>query len=178
MSRMIEYEWNVGTVTKLALSAMRIYLGCWMIVTGTSYWLTEFGLPSIFPHLVRNTPLSSQLLVTLMEVGLYDVVKTWEIIGGLMLVFNRFVPLGLIICLPISGVVWYNAIILNHRFDRLFSPTYMGVMCFYMNILVMLAYVKYYAPLLLPKTSMGSIKDFGKIFDALQGKSPVAEKGE
>ena len=158
MSRMIEYEWNVGTVTKLALSAMRIYLGCWMIVTGTSYWLTEFGLPSIFPHLVRNTPLSSQLLVTLMEVGLYDVVKTWEIIGGLMLVFNRFVPLGLIICLPITFIVWYNAIILNERYGHLFNPTHMGAMCFYMNILVMVGYARYYAPLVVTRAKMGSVK--------------------
>lgn len=178
MSRMIEYEWNLGTIVKLVLSAMRLYLGGWMIMSGTSYWLTQLGLPTIFPQPVGNTPLSSQMLVTMIEVGLFDVVKTCEIVGGLMLVFNRFVPLGLIICLPISGVVWYNAIILNHRFDRLFSPTYMGVMCFYMNILVMLAYVKYYAPLLVPKTSMGGIKDFGKLFDALRGKSPVVEKGE
>lgn len=175
MSRLIEYDWNIGTITKLIVSVMRLYLGAWMIMSGTSYWLTQFGLPTIFPQPVGNTPLSSQMLVTMIEVGLFDVVKTCEIVGGLMLLFNRFVPLGLIICLPISAVVWYNAIILNHRVDRLFNPTYMGVMCFYMNILVMLAYVKYYAPLLLPKTTMGGFNDFGHLFAALRGRSPINE---
>ncbi len=160
MNKTIEYGWNVSTFTKIALTLMRLYLGGWMITSGTSYWLTQLGLPTIFPQPVGNTPLSSQMLVTMIEVGLFDVVKTLEIVGGLMLVFNFCVPLGLVICLPISAVVWYNAIILNGRTDRLFSPTYMGVMCFYMNIIVMLGYIRYYIPMLTMRTSIGSLKDF------------------
>ena len=159
MNKTIEYNWNFPTFVKITLTLMRLYLGAWMIMSGTSYWLTAFGLPAIFPQPVGNTPLSSQMLVTMIEVGLFDVVKICEIVGGLMLVFNRFVPLGLAICLPISAVVWYNAIILNGRTDRLFNPTYMGVMCLYLNILVMLGYIRYYLPMLSMHSSIGKLGD-------------------
>lgn len=166
MSKVISYDWNLGTIVKLILTAGRLYLGGWMLISGTSYWLTQMGLQPIFPQPVGNSPLSSQMLVTMIEVGLFDIVKTLEIVCGLMLIFNRFVPLGLVIALPISGVVWYNAIILNGRLDRLFSPTYMGVMCFYISIVLMFAYLRFYAPLLTWKAKMGSPKDIKLLVEA------------
>lgn len=168
MSKEISYDWNLGTIVKLILTAGRLYLGGWMIMSGTSYWLTQMGLPTIFPQPVGNTPLSSQMLVTFIEVGLFDIVKTVEILCGLMLVFNRMVPLGLICATVISAVVWYNAIILNGRYDRLFSPTYMGVMCFYISVVLMFGYLRFYAPLLTWKAKMGSPKDAKLLLDALK----------
>jgi len=106
------------------------------------------------------------MLVTMIEVGLFDIVKTLEIVCGLMLIFNRFVPLGLLIAMPISGVVWYNAIILNGRYDRLFNPTYMGVMCFYISIALMFAYLRFYAPLLTWKAKMSGLGDVKKLVEA------------
>jgi len=166
MSKEITYEWSLGTIVKILLSLGRLYLGGWMLVSGTSYWLTQAGLPPIFPQPVGNTPLSSQMLVTMIEVGLFDIVKTLEIVCGLMLIFNRFVPLGLLIAMPISGVVWYNAIILNGRYDRLFNPTYMGVMCFYISIALMFAYLRFYAPLLTWKAKMSGLGDVKKLVEA------------
>lgn len=166
MSKEISYDWSLSTSVKVILSGCRLYLGGWMLASGSSYWMTQLGLPPIFPQPVGNTPLSSQMLVTMIEVGLFDIVKTLEIVCGLMLIFNRFVPLGLVIAMPISAVVWYNAIILNGRFDRLLSPTYMGVMCFYLSIILMLAYLRFYAPLLTYKAKMGSLKDAKLMVDA------------
>jgi hypothetical protein len=168
MSKVVNYDWNLATIVKLVLTFGRLYLGGWMLASGTSYWLTQAGLPPIFPQPVGNTPLSSQMLVTMIEVGLFDIVKTLEIVCGLMLVFNRMVPLGLVIALPISAVVWYNAIILNGRTDRLFSPTYMGVMCTYISIALMFAYLRFYAPLLTWKAKMGHISDIKLIGEALK----------
>ena len=67
MSKEISYDWNLGTIVKLILTAGRLYLGGWMIISGSSYWLTQMGLPTIFPQPVGNTPLSSQMLVTMIE---------------------------------------------------------------------------------------------------------------
>ncbi|AXV17525.1 DoxX family protein (plasmid) [Neorhizobium sp. SOG26] len=166
MSKEITYSWNLATAVKILLTLGRLYLGGWMLTSGTSYWLTQAGLPTIFPQPVGNTPLSSQMLVTMIEVGLFDIVKTLEIVCGLMLIFNRFVPLGLVIAMPISAVVWYNAIVLNGRYDRLFSPTYMGVMCFYLSIVLMLAYLRFYAPLLTWKAKMGGLGDVKELIKA------------
>ncbi|MCB5203769.1 hypothetical protein LH464_14950 [Neorhizobium sp. T786] len=166
MSKEITYNWSVGTIVKILLSLGRLYIGGWMLVSGASYWLTQAGLPAIFPQPVGNTPLSSQMLITMIEVGLFDIVKTLEIVCGLMLIFNRFVPLGLLIAMPISAIVWYNAIILNGRTDRLFNPTYMGVMCFYISVALMLAYLRFYAPLLTWKAKMGGFGDARKLVEA------------
>lgn len=168
MSKQINYDWNFNTIVKILLVLGRVYLGGWMIASGSSYWLTQFGLHPIFPQPVGNTPLSSQMLVTMIEVGLFHVVKIAEIICGLMLIFNRMVPLGVAISLPISGVVWFNAIILNHRFDKLFDPTYMGVMCFYLSIILLFPYIRFFAPLFTWKAKMGHISDLKHVVEALK----------
>lgn len=167
MNKQISFDYSFGTLVKIVLHFFRLYLGGWMIISGTSYWLTQAGLPTIFPQPVGNMPLSSQMLVTMIEVGLFDVVKTLEIVCGVLLMVNRMVPLAVVLALPISGVVWYNAIILNLRTDRLFSPTYMGVMCFYMSIFLALGYIRYFAPLFTWKTKLGKPQDVGLVFKAM-----------
>ena len=167
MNKQISFDLSVGTFVKCILHFFRLYLGAWMIISGTSYWLTQAGWPPVFPQPVGNTLLSSQMLVTMIEVGLFDIVKTLEIVCGVLLMLNRMMPLAIVIALPISGVVWYNAIILNLRFDRLFSPTYMGVMCFYMAIVLAFGYIRHFAPLFTWKTAIGKPSDVGTIFNAM-----------
>ena len=168
MQKTVTVEWNLATLWRIVVHFFRLYLGAWMIMSGTSYWLTQAGLPPIFPQPVGNTPASSQMLVTMIEVGLFDIVKTLEILCGVLLMLNRMVPLGILLALPISGVVWYNAIILNHRVDRLFNPTYMGVMCFYMSIVLALAYIRFFAPLFTWKARAGSPSDVKTVFQAMR----------
>lgn len=176
MNKTISYDLSIGTLCKVILHFFRLYLGAWMIISGGSYWLTQAGLPPIFPQPVGNEPLSSQMLVTMIEVGLFDVVKTLEIVCGVLLMINRMVPLAIVLALPISGVVWYNAIILNHRVDRLFSPTYMGVMCFYMSIALALGYLRYFAPLFTWKAPIGPISDVKTVFEAMGRDDTAAGK--
>lgn len=130
------------------VTCMRLYLGAWMIVSGYSYWAPHFGLMPAFPQPLGTLPLSNQMLVTMIDVGLFDFVKTVEILGGVCLLLGIFAPAATLLLLPVSAVVFYNAILLNLRLDRLFDPTYMGVMCLYMNVLIALGYLRHYLPLL------------------------------
>lgn len=152
-------EWNAATLGQIFISFLRLYLGAWMIVSGTSYWLHQLGYQPIFPQPFGSMPDSNKMLITFVEVGLFDLVKTLEIVGGVLLVCNIFVPLGLIILLPISGMVFYNAIFLNHRYDGIFSLTYMGTACLYMNVVLVLVYIKHYLPMLRMNAGSGSITD-------------------
>lgn len=157
--------WFVG---KLVLTFFRIMLGAWMIVSGTSHLLTVFGFAPIFPQPLGNMHASSVMLVSLLEVGMFDIVKTVELLVGLCLVFNIFVPLALAVAVPVSYMVFHNSIALNMRYDRIFS-TYMAVWCLYMNVILLLAHIRYYLPMLKMRAPMGKLADFKQlpaIFDA------------
>lgn len=155
----VDIAFNAGTLWCAAITLMRLFLGAWMLNSGYSYWAQEFGLPPAFPQPFGTLPASNQMLVTMVEVGLFDVVKTVEVVGGLCLIFGVFVPAATLMLLPVSAVVFYNAVFLNLRTDRLFSPTYMGVSCLYMNIIVVLAYVRYYVPMLSLRSCPGGWSD-------------------
>jgi len=148
--------WFIG---KLVLIFFRIMLGAWMIVSGSSHLLTVFGFPPIFPQPLGNLHPSNVMLVALLEVGMFDLVKTVELVVGLCLVFNIFVPLALAAALPVSYMVFHNSIALNMRYDRIFS-TYMSVWCLYMNVILLLAYIRYYLPMLKMRAPMGKLEDF------------------
>lgn len=151
----VQIALNAGTLSWVVITLMRLFLGAWMLNSGYSYWAQELGLPPAFPQPFGTLPASNQLLVTMVEVGLFDFVKTVEIIGGLCLILGLFVPAATLLLLPVSAVVFYNAIFLNLRTDRLFDPTYMGVSCLYMNVIIALAYVRYYLPMLSLRSAPG-----------------------
>lgn len=148
--------WFLG---KLVLIFFRVMLGAWMIVSGASHLLSVFGYPPIFPQPLGNMHPSNVMLVALLEVGLFDIVKTIELVVGLCLVFNVFVPLALAVALPVSYMVFHNSIALNFRYDRIFS-TYMAVWCLYMNVILLLAHIRYYLPMLKMRAPMGKLEDF------------------
>ncbi len=151
--------WFVG---RLVLTFFRIMLGAWMIVSGASHLLSMFGYPPIFPQPFGTLHASNVMLVSLIEVGLFDIVKTVELVVGICLVFNVFVPLALAAALPVSCMVFHNSIVLNLRYERLFS-TYMAVWCLYMNVILVLAYLRYYLPMLKMHAPMGKAADFRQI---------------
>jgi hypothetical protein len=155
--------WFAGT---LLITFFRTFLGGWMIVGGLNTVLPWFGFSHIFPQPLGTLHLSNVMLVSMLETGLMNYVKVFEVIVGVCLVFNRFVPLALLIGLPIGLVVFYNSIALNYRYERLFS-FYMSVWCVYMNIILCFAYIKYYIPMLRFKTPVGKLEDLkllGTIF--------------
>lgn len=170
----VEITLSAATAWKALVTLVRLFLGAWMVNSGYSYWAQKFGLPPAFPQPLGTLPLSNQMLVTMIEVGLFDFVKTVEIVGGLCLIFGAFVPAATLLLLPVSAIVFFNAVVLNQRTDRLFDVTYMGVSCFYMNIFVALAYFRYYLSLLSFRTTPGSVRDLGRfpeIFDNHAGDS-------
>lgn len=155
----VEIRLSLDMVWTAGVTLMRLFLGAWMVNSGYSYWAQQFGLPPAFPQPLGTLPLSNQMLVTMIEVGLFDFVKTIEIVGGLCLIFGVFVPAAILLLLPVSAIVFYNAVFLNLRTDRLFSPTYMGVSCLYMNVIIALAYIRHYLPMLSLRSSPGSLRD-------------------
>jgi uncharacterized membrane protein YphA (DoxX/SURF4 family) len=158
--------WYIG---KLVLIFFRVMLGAWMIVNGTNHILYMLGLPPINPQPLGTLHWSNVMLVSLIETHLFDLIKICELLTGLCLVFNIFVPLALAIALPISYMVFHNSIFLNYRYDRIFS-TYMAVWCLYMNVILMFAYAKYYVTFCKMHAPMGKMEDL-KLVPSIFDKS-------
>lgn len=156
-----EIEVNLRFVGRLIITFFRVFLGAWMIVSGWNHVGPLLGFPFVFPQPLGNLHLSNVMMVSLIEVGLFDLVKILEVLAGLCLLFNRFVPLAVAASLPVSYIVFHNSIVLNLRYERLFS-TYMSVWCLYMNIILCFAYFKYFLPMLKYKTPMGELSDLKK----------------
>ncbi len=96
----------------------------------------------------------------MIEAGLFDCVKAIEIIGGLMLITGRFTPLALAMLVPVSAIVFYNGGIISGGLDRLF---YMGTHAFYLNIILILAYIRYYLPMMAYHSDLGTLDDLKKL---------------
>lgn len=148
------------TPGELLLAIARLQLGAWMIVNGLNHWLP------IFPQPLGSTPLAQQLLVALIESNLFSLVKLIEVAGGVLLIFNLYVPLALVMLLPVSIVVFYFDAVLQLRWNRVL---YMGVLCMYLNIILLFAYLRYYFPMLTPTSHIGSWADLKRLPAALRG---------
>ena len=142
-------------ISRLVLTVMRLYLGAWMVVNGLNHWVP------IFPQPFGGSPLSQLFITSLVDTGLFGFAKALEVIGGLMLILDIFTPLGLALLLPVSGMVYFNAAYLQGRWFRVWGDNglYMGTGCFFMNIILMLVYVRYYLPMLSMKSTMGPLRD-------------------
>jgi len=150
----------MNSLINIVLVAARILLGAWMIINGLNHWLP------IFPQPLGSNPYSNALMVTLIETGLFDLVKFIELIGGVLLILNRFVPLSLVALLPVSAIVYYNATTLQGKWDYIF---YMGTGCMYLNLLVMCGYLKHYLPMMRVDAEMGGLDEFRRLPDIFKG---------
>jgi hypothetical protein len=158
---------DIRFIGRLIITFFRLMLGAWMIVSGWNHVGPLLGFPYVFPQPLGNFHLSSVMLVSLIEVGLFDLVKIVEVLAGLCLMFNRFVPLAVAVSLPVSYMVFHNSIVLNLRYERLFS-TYMSVWCLYMNVILCLAYFKYFLPMLKFKAPVGELRDLKEVTTIFQ----------
>ena len=103
----VEIRLDAATLWRAAITLMRLFLGAWMLNSGYSYWAQRYGLPPAFPQPFGTLPASNQMLVTMIEVGLFNFVKVCEIVGGLCLIFGVFVPAATLLLLPVlssSGI--------------------------------------------------------------------------
>ena len=168
----VEIRLDAATLWRAAITLMRLFLGAWMLNSGYSYWAQRYGLPPAFPQPFGTLPASNQMLVTMIEVGLFNFVKVCEIVGGLCLIFGVFVPAATLLLLPVSAIVSFNAVFLNLRTDRLLSPTYMGVSCLYMNVVLALAYIRYYLPMLSLRSAPGGLRDLAGLAGIFGKRDP------
>lgn len=120
--------------------ALRIYFGLHLIWSSARFWLegTQPPIPD---------PIGGPFITSLTAMGLYPGIKALEGIVGIVLFTNRFIPLVLVLEVPISFNIFYlNVVITGAPRQLLTGPLELGVNC-----ALLLAYFRYYEPFLRPR---------------------------
>jgi uncharacterized membrane protein YphA (DoxX/SURF4 family) len=86
---------------KYAVWFVRLVFAAWMIPAGLNHFVT------LFPQPLGTQPLSQELFLALFDSHLFDLVKAVELVAGIGVLFGFYLPLSLVICMPVSFCVWY-----------------------------------------------------------------------
>ena len=122
-----------------ALLWVRMAFGSHSFVSGFNNFVPIFALSGGDPSLSPIGPFMGQLI----EIGLYDVVKAIEMIVGICLLANRFVPLAAAVELPISVVIAYLCFFVDGSPNIVFS----GVREIGFNLFILACYADYFLPI-------------------------------
>lgn len=123
---------------KYSVWFLRLLFASWMIPAGLNHFLP------LFPQPMGSAPLSMELIVALLDSNLFDLVKAVELLAGIGVLFGFYTPLALLICLPISFGVFYWDVPLEGWGSGAARFGYATLLC---NVLLCLAYIKYYRPM-------------------------------
>ena len=86
---------------KYALWFVRLVFAAWMIPAGLNHFVP------LFPQPMGSQPLSHELIVALLDSHLFDLVKAVELLAGICVLTGFYLPLALIVCMPVSFCVFY-----------------------------------------------------------------------
>jgi uncharacterized membrane protein YphA (DoxX/SURF4 family) len=120
---------------KYAVWFVRLVFAAWMIPAGLNHFVT------LFPQPLGTQPLSQELFLALFDSHLFDLVKAVELVAGIGVLFGFYVPLSLVICMPVSFCVWYWDTPLEGWGS---GASIFGTAVLVCNVLLCLAYIRSY----------------------------------
>ena len=100
-------EAREGRGFTILVYAVQFFFGGWFLAHGLNHWLEFFPRPS------GSSPISHELIGALNHSGLFKVVKIIEIITGVLLLANRFVPLAVVAAFPVALSIAHLNLVAN-----------------------------------------------------------------
>lgn len=145
-----------GKTFMVAVYAAQFFFGGWFLYNGLNYFV------QFFPQPAGSSPLAYQLISALIDTGMFAVVKLIEVVVGVMMLANRFVPLAVVLAFPVSVSIAHLDIVLVG--DALGIGS--GVAAIGLNAIVAIGYLDKFLPMLTwnsgdPSTA-GLCRLFGK----------------
>jgi uncharacterized membrane protein YphA (DoxX/SURF4 family) len=135
---------------------MQFFFGGWFLVHGLNHWLEFFPRPS------GSSPISHELIAALNHSGLLSVVKIIEIITGVLLLANRFVPLAVVAAFPVALSIAHLNLVANHDLTSMI----VGVVIMPLLCLIALGHLDKFVPMLVMNngdpSDLGLKRLFGK----------------
>lgn len=148
----------------------QFFFGGWFVFHGLNHWV------HFFPQPPGSASVSSELIRALIKSGLFDWVKAVEVVAGIALLLNRFVPLAAIASFPISIVIGYLNIAVESDANALF--VFFGVLG--LNALIIAGHLDRVLPILAAGNippSLAGIREGLTFNSANYAKAATAEGG-
>jgi uncharacterized membrane protein YphA (DoxX/SURF4 family) len=120
---------------KYATWFVRLVFAAWMIPAGLNHFYP------LFPQPMGRQPLSHEVIVALLDSRLFDLVKLVELVAGLSALTGFYLPLALLLCMPVSFCVFYWDAPLEGWSSR---AAWFGEAVIFANSFLCLAYIKSY----------------------------------
>lgn len=121
---------------KYVILWFRMFYGIHLLFSAGRHYMTDWQAQIPGP--------GGRFVDSIMEIGLYEMVKGIEGIVGLCLVLNLFVPLVLVVELPISFIIfWLNFVIVAEGYQLFTGPQEI-----ILNLLLIVFYGGYYTSML------------------------------
>jgi putative oxidoreductase len=86
---------------KALVTLVRIGLGVYLIANGLNFFFHFLEFPPV------KNEIANLLMAGFVKSGMFEFVKVAEVLCGLSLIFNIFVPLSLVITFPIVVIIAY-----------------------------------------------------------------------
>lgn len=134
----------------MGIDYVRILLGLVYLINGLNWFFKIIGpYPSISDFVLYLPP--DDLVGALIDKSfLFHIGKGVEVIAGIMLLTNRFVPLALVASMSVTAMVFFIDVF---KPEMKLRSTLMGVGTFTMNVTLLLAYYQYVRPVMNWKAS-------------------------
>lgn len=128
--------WRV--IEKYGVEFCRYYLGGFNLISGLNYFVLFWPQPRV------TDPTGNEFVIASMDLNLFTYAKIIEIIGGACLVFNRFVPFGLVFLMPVT----VNIFLVNVPWSPLPHVQLSVTRNLVMHCILLAAYANYFYPML------------------------------
>ena len=145
----------------LSVPTVRWLLGIQCLLSGLNWWFKILPFPNLFDP--PGTPVKSAIVGVMIQSGwMFTAAKAVEVLLGLSLIFNRYVPLMLVVSFPVifmtfildaligpTVMAWlHGAVPFQHLWAKLLDATFFGGAVIVMQGYLMLAYFDAYRPML------------------------------
>ncbi|HUI59136.1 MAG TPA: hypothetical protein VLX90_02875 [Steroidobacteraceae bacterium] len=135
-------------VFRWVVICVQTFFGAWFLIHGLNFFVSIFKQPPGF-----SVP-SHELISALIKSGLFSLVKLIEIVVGVLLLSQCFVPLAIVAAAPVTIVIAYDNLALNR--DTFSIVT--GVVILAANALMAMGYLDSYRAMLRFNVGLPSLR--------------------
>lgn len=131
----------------------QFFFGGWFLFHGLNHWLQFFVQPSGSGQGMKD------LISVLIDSGMFDFVKAIEVITGVLLLLNRFVPLAIVVAFPVTVVISFMNFTMGDSFGVV-----TGIVSILLNIVMAVGYLDRYLPMLVYDAEDPGIQGVQRLF--------------
>lgn len=142
----------VSRFERYAITFLRTFMGGFNLFSGLNYYLR------FWPQPIPHDPIGAAYMQVTLQLGLFQLAKVIEMVGGAMLLFDVYVPLGLVLLFPVTATVF----IMDSFTSDLLHVRVSGARNFAFHVLLFAGYGRYFLPMLAgPKAAIRPIWRLG-----------------